>query len=116
MTATPTGWTQRKLGQLGSYINGMAFKPDDWEEVGLPIIRIQNLTDPDKPCNRFSKPVPQKYLVRDGDLLISWSASLGAFIWDRGPAILNQHIFRVDVIEEQVEKEFLYFAVLHILD
>lgn len=33
--------------------------------------------------------------MRPGDLLVSWSATLGAFIWDGPEAVLNQHIFKV---------------------
>ena len=33
-----------KLGDVATYINGYAFKPEDRGEVGLPIIRIQDLT------------------------------------------------------------------------
>ena len=116
MTDFPRSWTPASLGDLGTYINGMAFKPSEWTSDGLPIIRIQNLTDSGKPFNRFSGDFNSRYLIRDGDLLISWSASLGAFIWHRGDAILNQHIFRVEVNEDRVEKLFLYFLVLHMLD
>ncbi len=116
MTDFPRSWTPASLGDLGTYINGMAFKPSEWTSDGLPIIRIQNLTDPGKPFNRFSGEFDSRYLIQDGDLLISWSASLGAHIWHRGDAILNQHIFRVEVNEDRVEKHFLYYMVLHILD
>lgn len=116
MSEFPSAWPRRTLGDLGRYINGMALKPNDWTPDGLPIIRIQNLTDPSKPFNRFAGEVSPRYLVRNGDLLISWSASLGSFIWNRGDAILNQHIFRVEINEALVEKEFLHFLMLHILD
>ena len=33
-----------KLGDVATYINGYAFKPKDRGEIGLPIIRIQELT------------------------------------------------------------------------
>ena len=33
-----------KLGDIATYINGYAFKPEDRGESGLPIIRIQDLT------------------------------------------------------------------------
>ena len=33
-----------KLGDVATYINGYAFKPKDRGEIGLPIIRIQDLT------------------------------------------------------------------------
>ena len=39
------------LGDIAEFVNGVAFKPEDWHDTGLPIIRIQNLTDPTKPIN-----------------------------------------------------------------
>ncbi len=116
MMHIPKDWELVPLGKLGRYINGMAFKPSDWEKTGLPIIRIQNLTNPNAPFNYYSKPVKERYYVRNGDLLISWSATLGAYLWDRGDAILNQHIFRVEVNEERVDKKFLMYAVKQALD
>ena len=84
------------LGNIADFVNGVAFKPDDWEESGKRIIRIQNLTDSTKPFNRTNRAVAKKYEVSPGDLLVSWSATLGVFVWE-GPdtALVNQHIFRV---------------------
>ena len=84
------------LGDIADFVNGVAFKPDDWEESGKRILRIQNLTDSTKPFNRTNRVVAKKYEVSPGDLLVSWSATLGVFVWE-GPdtALVNQHIFRV---------------------
>ena len=84
------------LGDIADFVNGVAFKPDDWEESGKRILRIQNLTDLTKPFNRTNRAVAKKYEVSPGDLLVSWSATLGVFVWE-GPdtALVNQHIFRV---------------------
>ena len=41
-----------ELGSVAEFINGAAFKPEDWGEGGKRIIRIQNLTDPSKPYKR----------------------------------------------------------------
>ncbi len=112
----PPGWDLVPLGGLGRYINGRAFKPADWETSGLPIIRIQNLTNVEASFNYFSGSVEDKYYVHSGDLLISWSATLGAFIWDRSDAILNQHIFRVEVNDSRVDKLYLKYAVQSALD
>ncbi|MFN5923666.1 MAG: restriction endonuclease subunit S [Pseudanabaena sp.] len=107
----PMGWDKVLLGDLAEYLNGAAFKPTDWVNEGMPIIRIQNLTDPTKPMNLTTRIVPENLLVKDGDILVSWSATLDAFIWDRGDAWLNQHIFRVLPHEKIVEKYFLYFLL-----
>ncbi len=106
---------QRPLGDLASFVNGCAFKPSDWEDSGLPIVRIQNLTGSQDKFNRTTRKVNKRYYIDDGDLLISWSASLGAYIWNGGKAVLNQHIFKA-VPHEDVDKEYLYFVVQHVLD
>lgn len=112
----PATWQRYKLGELAQYINGKAFKPVDWKPAGLPIIRIQNLTDPGKPFNYCDQPVEERYLVRDGDLLISWSATLGSFVWDRGAAALNQHIFKAMPNTALIERDFLHYLMLETLD
>lgn len=116
MTSSVKGWKTYRLGDLAQYINGKAFKPEEWKTTGLPIIRIQNLTNADKPFNYCDQEVDRRYLVNDGDLLISWSATLGSFIWNRGPSVLNQHIFKALPNESLVEKEFLHFLMLNTLD
>ncbi len=101
----PKGWVLAPLGELAEYINGRAFKPTEWEREGKPILRIQNLTGSTDEINRYSKPIEDKYLIKDGQLLISWSATLGAFIYRGEDAVLNQHIFKVI---PYVDKKYLY--------
>lgn len=106
---------KKTLGEVADYINGRAFKPDEWEDDGLPIIRIQNLTGSTDVCNRTTKTYEKKYLVVDGDLLFAWSASLGAHIWHGENGWLNQHIFKV-IPHEETNKRYLYYYLLHIVD
>lgn len=100
------------LGDVAEFINGAAFKPEDWGDEGARIIRIQNLTDPTKPYNRTTRAVSERIHVQPGDLLVSWSATLGVFEWE-GPdiAYLNQHIFRVVPDERKVDKRYLRHAL-----
>ena len=86
---------EKTLGDVATYINGRAFKPQEWETSGRPIIRIQNLTNSTQECNRTTKQFEEKYRISDGDLLFAWSASLGAHIWHGEDGWLNQHIFKV---------------------
>lgn len=102
------------LGEVAEYINGFPFKPSDWNSCGVPIIRIQNLTNTSKEINRTIKDdVPERYKVEKGDLLISWSATIGFYLWDGGNAYLNQHIFKV-VPNKRILKKYLYFLKDHI--
>jgi type I restriction enzyme, S subunit len=98
---------QVPLGEVADFVNGAAFKPEDWGEDGLPIIRIQNLTDSGKPFNYTERVVPDKLVVNPGDLLVSWSATLGVFQWNGPKGLLNQHIFRVLSNDEVVDKNYL---------
>jgi len=103
------------FGEVATFINGRAFKPEEWEIEGLPIIRIQNLTGSSSIVNYYSGKIDSKYLVEKGDILISWSASLGVYIWEGDNAILNQHIFKV-IPRKGVDKTFFYYAATHVLD
>ncbi len=95
-----------KLGDVASYINGYAFKPSDYSSEGKPIIRIQNLTGNAYQTNLYNGEIPQKYLITKGDVLISWSASLGVYEWTGEEAYLNQHIFKVCFDKQPVNKNF----------
>ena len=102
-----------KLGDVATYINGYAFKPKDRSKRGLPIIRIQDLTGNSYDLGFYDGTYPQEIEINDGDVLISWSASLGVYIWNRGKALLNQHIFKVEFDKADIDKNYFVFAVRH---
>lgn len=109
----PSGWTWATLGEVGRYLNGRAFKATDWKEQGRPIIRIQNLTGSSRHHNHYQGEVEDRHLVRDGDLLLSWAATLGVFVWRGEEAVLNQHIFKV---ESWISKDFHRWLLKFVLD
>ena len=109
-------WTIVKLGEVATYINGYAFKPSDWSDVGLPIIRIQDLTGNNYETNFYSGEYDPKYEINDGDILISWSASLGIKKWNSGKSVLNQNIFKVVFDKLQIDKNYYFYAVEYLLD
>lgn len=105
-----------RLGEVATYINGFAFAPEDWSENGLPIIRIQDLTGNSYQMNRYAGEYNPKYEVNRGDVLISWSASLGVYVWQGERALLNQHIFKVVFDKCEVDKSFYVHQVADILE
>ena len=96
------------LKEVATFLNGYAFKPSDWSKEGLPIIRIQNLTGTNRDFNYYNGNYNKKYLIENGDILISWSASLGIFLWENMTGILNQHIFKV-IFDKNIEIDKIYF-------
>jgi type I restriction enzyme S subunit len=107
-----THWPTKPIGEICQLINGRAFKPNEWENAGIPIIRIQNLNDSTKPFNYTTKNLPEKFKVHSGDTLLSWSGtpgtSFGCFRWDGPVGWLNQHIFKVVLREEVMPAFFIH--------
>ncbi|MCD7136517.1 restriction endonuclease subunit S [Limosilactobacillus balticus] len=100
-----------KLGEIATYINGYAFKPKDRGREGLPIIRIQDLTGSSNDKGFYKGKYPSKIEINNGDILISWSASLGVYIWNSGRALLNQHIFKVRFDKKEINRDYFVYAV-----
>lgn len=106
-----------ELEKVANFINGYAFKPTDWCSDGLKIIRIQNLTNCNKSYNRTVKKVPAKYLIKKGDILVSWSATLDVFEWkDPEEALLNQHIFKVEHDHKIIDKSYFKYTLRYSIE
>jgi len=108
----PEGWEKKSIAELGSFINGFAFKPSDWHDNGLPIIKIKEMgkgISIDTPRNNGER-VPEKYLVTTGDLLFSWSATLMVIVWAGENGWLNQHLFKV-IPKERIAREFVLQSI-----
>ena len=103
-------WSAQTIGNMFLLTNGCAFKPEDWKSTGTPIIRIQNLNDRSAGFNYSQAPVPERNRIETGDLLFAWSGTLGssfgARVWNGPPGVLNQHIFKVQMDEQQITLPF----------
>ncbi len=106
------------IGDICELFNGRAFKPEDWENAGsggVPIVRIQNLNNPDNEFNYFTGEVNERNTINNEELLFSWSGSrgtsFGAHIWRGGKAVLNQHIFKVGFDATRATKMYLLHAL-----
>jgi type I restriction enzyme S subunit len=114
-TKSSPEWKRKRIGDTLRLVNGAAFKPIDWSPTGIPIVRIQNLNNPEASFNRTTRELPEKFRLRGGELLFAWSGtpgtSFGAHIWRGGEAWLNQHIFHVLFDETEWDIKFLQFAI-----
>jgi type I restriction enzyme S subunit len=112
MDGVPEGWERLPFSALADYVNGYPFKPAELFSEGLPIIKIPELRDgaTEKTPRNPGGDIPEKYSVKDRDLLFSWSGTLLVSFWHQGSALLNQHLFRVDPLRA-CGKEFLFFAI-----
>ena len=113
----PEGWEKKPISQLGEYLNGFAFKPSDWQKSGKPIIKIKEMgngVSNDTPRNNGER-VPAKYLVKAGDMLFSWSATLMVIVWSGEEGWLNQHLFKVTP-SKGIEREFLLQSISNTIE
>ncbi|GAB1845575.1 restriction endonuclease subunit S [Achromobacter xylosoxidans] len=120
MSQLPLGWAKATIGEVCDLVNGKAFKPSDWSESGLPIVRIQNLNRPNAKFNHFDGEIEDRFLVECGDLLFAWSGtpgtSFGAHVWNGPKAVLNQHIFNVRFDKKTLDRNFFSHAINQTLD
>lgn len=111
----PKNWCWTRIANLCSLSNGKAFKSTEWSKTGIPIVRIQNLNNPEAEYNLYSGVVENKFRLCGGELLFAWSgtpgSSFGAHIWWGKEAVLNQHIFRIDFDEKYINKIFFKYAI-----
>jgi type I restriction enzyme S subunit len=113
-TQSPS-WPRVHLGDLSNLVNGDAYRDSDWAATGIPIIRIQNLNNPAKLFNHWAGSLHDRVVVNNGDVLLAWSGtpgtSFGAHRWNRGRAVLNQHIFRVDLDKSRLDPDWGVYAI-----
>ena len=104
----PEGWEVKALDEIATFLNGLALQkyPADGG-AALPVIKIAQLrAGHTLSADSASASIPSKYIVRDGDVLFSWSGSLELSIWAGGDGALNQHLFKVS---SESYPEWLYY-------
>lgn len=102
-------WEEKPLSSIAIFLNGLACQkfPPKNDKDKLPVLKIKELrngisTDSDW-C---TTEVDEKYIVKNGDVIFSWSASLMVKIWNGETCILNQHLFKVT--SDDFPKWFFY--------
>ena len=94
----PEGWRMGTLTDIATYLNGIACqKYETKEEKFLSVLKIRELSQGycDENSDHVETSIPQEYIINDGDVIFSWSATLFIDIWCGGKCALNQHLFKV---------------------
>lgn len=94
----PEGWEVKALDNVADFLNGLALQkyPPRKDGTDLPVIKIAQLRKGStEGADASNDSIDDKYKIRDGDLLFSWSGTLEAAFWFGGPGALNQHLFKV---------------------
>jgi type I restriction enzyme, S subunit len=107
-------WESMPLSKMADFLNGLAcqkFAPKN-EIDKLPVLKIKELSSGiTENSDWASTEIKPEYIVRNGDVIFAWSASLMVKIWDGQDCILNQHLFKVT--SENYPKWFYYLWCKH---
>ncbi len=112
----PYGWKLCKQLEVATFYNGRAYKLSEWESVGTPVIRLQNLTGSGNEFYYSKLKLPERQYVNDGDLLYMWSATFGPKIWRGEKAIYHYHIWKVECQVDLLDQSFMYYNLDYITD
>ena len=104
-------FTQRKLKEVATLLNGRAYKASELLSSGkYLVLRVGNFFTNSDYYYSDLELEPDKY-CDTGDLLYSWSATLGAQIWKGGKVIYHYHIWKVLFDENILNKEFFCYLL-----
>lgn len=106
-----------RLGELASVKSGFAFKSKDWQETGVPVVKIGNVKEgwiALEGCSFVNDEVATSaaaFELLPGDILISMTGHIGqvAKVRNEGRMLLNQRVGRFSLRRpDQLDKEFLF--------
>lgn len=79
---------------------------------GLPVIRIQNMEGDNAGKSAYwDDEFDSRYLITEGDLLLSLSGSFKVVRWTGGKSLLNQRIMKLTPDSQRVDCDFLLFQL-----
>lgn len=105
-----------RLGDLVEVISGGAFKSKFFteENTGMPLIRIRDVTKGYSETY-YSGEFDDKFIINDGDLLITMDGEFNIREWYGGQALLNQRVCKIESREPQLKQKFLLYVMPAIL-
>jgi type I restriction enzyme S subunit len=109
----PDDWGATNVGAVATIENGCPFESSHFnDKEGLPLIRIR---DVHSGCSKtlYSGPYEDRFLVKDGDLLVGMDGEFRVRKWRAGTGLLNQRVCRLVPEETRVDRDFLCFSIAH---
>jgi len=108
----PEGWEVKKLPGVAEITYGFPFDGGRFNAggIGKPIIRIRNIPEADT-SDYTDQVVPEKYVVRNGDLLVGMDGEFHINHWFGGDAYLVQRSCKIEARQNRF-KGYLALAVV----
>ncbi|GIN09426.1 hypothetical protein J1TS1_35710 [Shouchella clausii] len=104
-----------KLGEIVKMDSGYAFKSTYFNnEIGIPVIRIRDVNSGVSET-LYSGDYQEKYIVNNGDILITMDGEFNIREWMGGKALLNQRVCRIKGNNELILDRYLLYVMPAIL-
>ena len=113
-------WVEKKLGDVGSLLNGYAFKSETYNQAGkykvITIANVQNGRLDTNDCNKVSTipfDIQKHQILNEGDILISMTGNVGrACLVTTIDCLLNQRVGLFTIRNNsQCDESFIYTII-----
>jgi type I restriction enzyme S subunit len=114
------GYEKKKLGSICSFINGYAFKSEEFTNTGIPVIKIKNIKNniiniDTAECVRENEGL-SRFIVKDNEMVISLTGELSGDVGLNTTGVncyLNQRTARIDVTSDIIISKYLYYYTVY---
>jgi len=106
-------WPMVKIDDVAEVLSGNAWKSSQFSSdsnAGLPVIRIQNVSSEKTEFVYWEGEPIERFIINNGDLLLSLSGNVKLCQWRFGKALLNQRVVRISP-RAGVDSRYFYWVI-----
>ena len=114
------GFPVGKMGDHMSFMNGYAFKSEEFMDAGVPVVKIANIKSSVLSFEKVQyaqKAVKlSKYTVKPNDMVISLTGELSGDVGlnlTETEWYLNQRVARIDITDKEIHHKYMYYYMLY---
>ena len=114
------GYEKKKLGDMCSFVNGHAFKSEEFIDSGIPVVKITTIKDNvitlEKACYVRENKKLNGFIVKNGDFVVALSGATVGIIGINATGTecyLNQRVARIDVISLLTSTRYIYLTMIY---
>ena len=104
-------WVEKKLGEGLRFKPGFPFNSNFFDErMGIRLIRNRDLKADDQ-ITYFYGNINKDFIIENGDLLIGMDGDFMPCLWNKGKALLNQRVGKIELISNNWCLMYLFYAL-----
>jgi len=117
--ANPAGFPMVKFSEIATFVNGYAFKSEEFKNEGVPVVKIttikNNIITFEKAeyVNRSPKLSP--YIVKEGEIVIALSGATLGIVGRNVSGVecyLNQRVAKMNITSDKVNSNYVYYYMI----